>query len=74
MIPRSLNPNEKRFLTHLNHKQVEYLVIGGYAVAYHGYLRDIGDLDIWISTQKDNAQRMAAVLGDLGHGLPAEAE
>ncbi len=33
----------------LNGHQVEYLLIGGYAVAYHGYPRAIADMDIWIA-------------------------
>ncbi len=39
----------KEFLQLLNSKGVEYLVIGGYAVGYHGYPRATGDMDIWIS-------------------------
>ena len=39
----------KEFLQLLNSKKVEYLVIGGYAVGYHGYPRATGDMDIWIS-------------------------
>ena len=39
----------KEFLQLLNSKEVEFLVIGGYAVGYHGYPRATGDMDIWIS-------------------------
>lgn len=70
----SLATHERDFLSLLNAAQVEYLVIGGHAVAYHGYRRAIGDLDIWVSTQKLNAQRMVAVLHAFGHGLPYAAE
>lgn len=70
----SLATHERDFLSLLNATQVEYLVIGGHAVAYHGYRRAIGDLDIWVSTQKFNAQKMVAVLHAFGHGLPYEAE
>ncbi len=35
----------KEFLQLLNSKKVEYLVIGGYAVGYHGYPRATGDMD-----------------------------
>ena len=44
-----LTPDFKEFLKLLNSKRVEYLVIGGYAVGYHGYPRPTGDMDIWIS-------------------------
>jgi hypothetical protein len=36
------------FLRLLNDHNVEYLLIGGYAVSYHGYPRATGDMDIWI--------------------------
>jgi hypothetical protein len=73
MVQRRLTYNEEQFLNHLNTNQVAYLVIGGYAVAYHGYQRAIGDLDVWVSTQKDNAQKLVAVVHLLGDGLPPEA-
>ncbi len=36
----------KEFLKLLNAKGVEYLLIGGYAVGYHGYPRATNDIDI----------------------------
>ena len=42
----------KEFLQLLNQNKVEYLVVDGYAVAFHGYPRYTGDLDIWISNTK----------------------
>ena len=39
----------KEFLQLLNEHQVEYMLIGGYAVAYYGYPRSTGDMDIWIA-------------------------
>ncbi|HEX8846158.1 MAG TPA: hypothetical protein VF791_16015 [Pyrinomonadaceae bacterium] len=46
----------------LNARQVEYLLIGGYAVGYYGYPRPTGDMDIWISANPENAKRVVAVL------------
>ena len=43
-----LPPDFKEFLQLLNDHQVEYLLIGGYAVGYHGYPRATGDMDIWV--------------------------
>lgn len=43
-----LLPDFKNFLR-LNLKQVEYLLIGGYAVGYYGYSRATADMDIWIA-------------------------
>lgn len=45
---------------------VEYLLIGGYAVGYHGYPRPTGDMDIWISVNPENADRMVKTLVDFG--------
>lgn len=69
-----LSDQERAFLSLLNDNQVEYLVIGGYAVIYHGYHRPIADLDIWVAIHKHNAQKLVNVLRTFGHGLPTEAE
>jgi hypothetical protein len=60
----------KEFLKLLNDHGVEYLVIGGYAVGYHGYPRATNDLDIWIAIHPDNAERMARALRAFGFDLP----
>lgn len=60
----------REFLQLLNSKKVEYLVIGGYAVGYHGYPRATGDLDIWISMSDKNAKKMVDVLKEFGFQIP----
>jgi hypothetical protein len=50
----------------MNFHQVEYLLIGGYAVGYHGYPRPTGDMDIWISVKPENAERLVKTLVDFG--------
>ncbi|MHC4207649.1 MAG: hypothetical protein ACYSTT_23590 [Planctomycetota bacterium] len=65
-----LPPDFKEFLKLLNAHQVEYLLIGGYAVGYHGYPRATVDMDIWISMHPDNANRMVAVLKEFGFDPP----
>jgi hypothetical protein len=50
----------------LNSKQVEYLIVGGHAVAFHGYPRYTGDIDFFIRPSPENAQRIIAVLTDFG--------
>ena len=45
---------------------VEYLLVGGYAVGYYGYPRATGDIDIWVSSTRDNAQRLVCALGLFG--------
>lgn len=58
----------KEFLDLLNVKQVEYLLIGGYAVNIHGYHRATGDMDIWIAVSSENSTRMVDVFQDFGFG------
>jgi hypothetical protein len=65
----NLQPNCVQFLQLLNTYQVEYLVIGGHAVAFHGYQRPILDLDIFIATHLLNAQKLVQVLQAFGHGV-----
>ena len=65
-----LPPDFKEFLRLLNAHQVEYLLIGGYAVGYHGYPRATADMDIWIALQPANAERIVAVLKEFGFDLP----
>ena len=56
----------KEFLALLNEHGVEYLLIGGYAVGYHGYPRATNDLDIWIAIHSQNAERLVATLQAFG--------
>jgi hypothetical protein len=43
----------REFLKLLNFHKAEYLLIGGFAVGYHGYPRATGDMDIWIAVSPD---------------------
>jgi hypothetical protein len=65
-----LPPDFKEFLRLLNAHQVEYLLIGGYAVGYHGYPRATVDMDIWIGTNRANAERIVAALKEFGFDPP----
>ena len=66
-----LHPDFKDFLRLLNSHGVEYLLVGGYAVGYHGYPRATGDMDIWIEVNEVNAQKAAMVLHEFG--MPKES-
>ena len=55
----------KEFIELLIKNEVEYLV-GGYAVAIHGYPRYTGDLDIWIRRTQANAEKTLKTLHDFG--------
>jgi predicted nucleotidyltransferase len=65
-IPRDFQD----FLRLLNEGEVKYLVIGGYAVAYHGYVRYTGDLDIFVELSPENAQKLVTALREFGFDLP----
>ena len=53
-----LNPNFKDMLSALNEAGAEYLVVGAYAMAAHGCPRSTGDIDFWVRTTPQNAQRV----------------
>jgi len=66
-----LPPDFKEFLKLLNSYQTEYLLIGGYAVAYYGYPRATADMDIWIAMHPQNAEKLVAALKAFGFDVPA---
>lgn len=64
----------KIFLKLLKANEVEYLLVGGYAVGYYGYPRPTGDMDIWISRTSENAKKVCSVLKDFGFASPELTE
>jgi len=52
----------------LNAHKVEYLIVGAYALAFHGAPRYTGDMDIYVKPNSTNAQRIMAALKDFGFG------
>ena len=61
-----LSQDFKEFVQSLNDNSVRYLVIGGYAVAFHGHPRYTKDLDVWIESSRENARRMITALAQFG--------
>jgi len=61
-----LNQDFKEFIQSLNANKVRYLVVGGYAVAMHGYPRYTKDLDIWIEMSVQNASNLIKALDQFG--------
>jgi predicted nucleotidyltransferase len=57
------------FIQLLNEHQVEYVVLGGYAVIIHGYIRTTGDVDILINTSKQNAEKLMVVMLKFGYDV-----
>lgn len=66
MAKIELHSDFKDFLRLLNSHGVEYLLVGGYAVGYHGYPRATGDMDIWIAVSECNANAVAAPFTEFG--------
>ena len=63
-----MNKDFKEFVQLLAAHDVHYLVVGGYAVAYHGHPRYTKDLDIWIEATAKNAKRLIGALEEFGFG------
>lgn len=66
MVKMRVPPDFSEFLKLLARHEVEYLLIGGYAVAYHGFPRTTLDMDIWIRVEPLNAEKMTRVFLDFG--------
>ncbi|WP_266204412.1 nucleotidyltransferase domain-containing protein [Pontibacter kalidii] len=62
-----LTEDFQEVIKQLNAAGAEYLIAGGFAVALYGYPRYTGDIDIWINPTEDNAQKVLAVLYELGY-------
>jgi hypothetical protein len=58
----------KEFIQLANLNKVEYLVVGGYAVTAYGYNRYTDDIDFWIRSNKENAERIINTLIQFGFG------
>ena len=63
-----LNRDFKEFAELLNAHGVEYLVVGGYALAAHGHPRYTGDIDFWLKPEHDNLARLLTALNAFGFG------
>jgi hypothetical protein len=51
-----------------NEHKIEYMIVGGYALAFHGAPRYTGDMDIFVRLDAANAQRILAALDEFGFG------
>ena len=59
----------------LNRREVRYLIVRGYAVAFHGYPRYTKDIDIWIDAERENAEKLLQAIKDFGfEALDLQAE
>jgi hypothetical protein len=63
-----LNPDFREFIRSLNDNRVRYLIVGGYAVAFHGHPRYTKDLDVWVDLSPENAANIVGALKQFGFG------
>ena len=63
-----LQADLREFVALLTAKGVEFVVIGGHAVAYHGYPRFTGDIDLLVRPHQRNAARVLEALAEFGFG------
>lgn len=63
-----LQSDLSEFVRLLNSHGVEYVVVGGHAVAFHGHPRFTGDIDFFVRPAQENAERLLAVLVAFGFG------
>jgi hypothetical protein len=58
----------KELLELFNAYRVQYVIVGGYALAFHGAPRYTGDIDILVRPDEDNARRVLSALHEFGFG------
>lgn len=63
-----LNKDFREFIELLNLNKVKYLILGGYAIAFHGHPRYTKDLDVWLEMSEENASNVLKALEDFGFG------
>ena len=63
-----LNKDFREFIESLNDNGVKYLIVGGYAVGFHGYPRYTKDLDVWVLVSHQNADNVLRALNQFGMG------
>jgi predicted nucleotidyltransferase len=66
MTRNLFNPDFKDFLQALNQHDVDYMIVGGYAVIMHGYTRTTGDLDIWVRKNVANYEKLVQAFTTFG--------
>lgn len=75
MKSEQFSKDAQEFLRLLAKYEVRYLLIGGIAVIYHGYLRLTGDVDVLYDCSGDNAKKLWGALVEFwGGSVPAVAQ
>jgi hypothetical protein len=64
----NLEDDLREFIELLNALKVRYIVVGAFAVAYYGYPRYTGDIDLFIERSPENARAISDALQQFGFG------
>ncbi len=64
-----LNPDFRDMLSCLKNEAAEFIIVGAYALAAHGFPRATGDIDIWVRISADNAGKVLRALAVFGAPL-----
>ncbi len=56
----------REFIELLNSRKVNYVIVGGHAVGYHGYPRFTGDIDFFVESSRSNAVLLEKLMADFG--------
>ena len=62
----NIQPDFKELLALLEKHQVEYMIVGGYAVAFHGYPRFTKDIDVYFENSDENINKIISALIEFG--------
>lgn len=68
-----LNPDFQDLIKYLTVQNVEFLIVGAHALAFHGVARYTQDLDLWMRRTEANARLLQSALSDFGLPLPESA-
>lgn len=60
------NKDFQDFIQALNNNEVKYILVGGYAVILHGYIRSTADMDIWVKKTIKNFDKLNRALNEFG--------
>jgi len=69
-----LNEDYKDMLQSLLDNEVEFLIVGAYALAAYGYPRATGDFDIWVGTSLENSKKILSALTSFGSPISGLTE
>ncbi len=73
-MPNLFNQDFQDFLQAMNENKVEYLLVGGYAVILHGYIRSTGDMDVWVKKSRDNYTKLKSAFLQFGASIFTEED